>query len=215
MRISIDSKARVKIGSLSRGGKARYKEAIKASDHDHNWSETLIPFGILDLNQEKLSVYFGTSSETSDFIVDCLSMWWLNNQQNYPELEELVINLDNGISHRSDRTQFIKRIVQFSLKNQLKIHLIYYPPYHSKYNSIERCWAVLENYWNGVVLDTVSCAINWASNMTWKGKHPNVHLIENIYPKGITVSSSELQFFQQFWQPSESLPKWDVTIIPP
>jgi transposase len=26
---------------------------------------------------------------------------------------------------------------------------VYYPPYHSKYNPIERCWGVLEVYWNG------------------------------------------------------------------
>ena len=118
VRISIDSKARVKIGNLSRDGKSRTKKVREANDHDHDWSQTLIPFGILDLTKEQLSIYFGTSSETSDFIVDCLSMWWQNNRKNYSELEELVINLDNGISHRSNRTQFIKRIVSFSLLNQ-------------------------------------------------------------------------------------------------
>lgn len=205
----------MKIGDLSRGGKARAKEAKKTTDHDYNWSESLVPFGILDLKGEQLSIYFGKSSETSDFIVDCLSIWWQNNQTNYPQLEELVINLDNGISHRSNRTQFIKRIVAFAREYKLRIRLIYYPPYHSKYNSIERCWAVLENYWNGAILDTISAAINWASNMTWKGKHPTVYLIEDVYHKGITVRASELQFCQQFWQPSESLPKWDVTIVPP
>ena len=102
-----------------------------------------------------------------------------------------INNLDNGISHRSNRTQFIKRIVSFSLKNQLRIRLIYSPPYHSKYNSVERCWAVLENYWQGAILDTVSTAINWASNMTWKGKHPTVYLIEELDAQGITVPSSE------------------------
>ena len=193
----------------------RTLEPFKALDHDHSWSETLIPFGILNVTEEKLSIYFGKSSETSDFIIDCLSIWWQNNQRNYPELEELVINLDNGISHRSNRTQFIKRIVDFSLKNQLKIRLIYYPPYHSKYNSVERCWAVLENYWNGAILDTVSTAINWGSNMTWKGKHPTVYLIEDTYDRGVTVPSSQLQFYQEFWQPSENLPKWDITIVPP
>ncbi len=80
-------------------------------------------------------------------------MWWKNNQNNYQKVEELVINLDNGISNRSDRTQFIKRIIEFSQQHQLKIRLIYYPPYHSKYNPIERCWGVLENYWNGAILD--------------------------------------------------------------
>jgi transposase len=57
-----------------------------------------------------------------------------------------VIDLDGGSATRSDRTQFIKRMVELSQTIHLKIRLIYYPPYHSKYNPIERCWAALENY---------------------------------------------------------------------
>jgi transposase len=123
--------------------------------------------------------------------------------------------LDNGIAQRSNRSQFIKRIVQFSLETQLRIRLIYYPPYHSKYNPIERCWAILENYWNGAILESKETVLSWASNMTWKGNRPQIHLIEETYEKGVTVKSSELEFFQQFWQSSESLPKWDATIVPP
>ena len=74
--------------------------------------------------------------------------------------------------------------------------------------------AALENYWNGAILNSIQSALNWTSNMTWKGKHPIVHLIDNIYPKGITVPSSELQSFEQIWNPSFTLPKWDVSIIP-
>lgn len=36
LRISIDGKAKLKIGDFSRGGKSRKKEAEKASDHDMN-----------------------------------------------------------------------------------------------------------------------------------------------------------------------------------
>jgi len=36
-----------------------------------------------------------------------------------------------------------------------KARIIYYPPYHSKYNGIERYWAGLETSWNGYLLDTV------------------------------------------------------------
>ena len=50
--------------------------------------------------------------------------------------------------------------------------------------------------------------------MTWNGKHPTVHLIDNVYPKGITVSASELQSFQPIWNPSFSLAKWDVILNP-
>ncbi len=166
LRVSIDSKAKVKIGNLSRGGKARTIEAKQADDHDNQWQAKLVPFGILNTENDQLSIYMGQSAETSDFIVDCLTAWWEENQPQNVELDEWVINLDGGPATRSDRTQFIKRMVELSQAIGLKIRLIYYPPYHSKYNQIERCWAALENYWNGAILDSVETAIKWASNMT-------------------------------------------------
>ncbi|MEA5495952.1 transposase [Limnoraphis robusta Tam1] len=215
LRISLDSKAKVKVGNLSRGGKSRTLKPLQADDHDHQWSEVLVPMGILDVQEGRFSIYFGTSAETSDFIVDCLSQWWQDNQGNYLGVEELVINLDNGIGQRSNRSQFIKRIVQFAQSTKLRIHLIYYPPYHSKYNPIERCWAILENYWNGAILDSTEAVLSWASNMIWKGNHPQIHLIKETYQKGIIVRDPELKAFRQFWQCSETLPKWDVMIAPP
>ncbi len=61
----------------------------------------------------------------------------------YSHIRELVINLDNGPELASNRTQFIKRITEFSDRYQLAIHLVYYPPYHSKYNPVERVWGIL------------------------------------------------------------------------
>ena len=214
LRLSIDSKAKVKIGHLSRGGKARTLEPKRADDHDMNWDEVLIPFGILNLHSDELSIYWGKSAETSDFIVDCLTPWWKDNQADYRDLEEWVINLDGGPAVRSDRTQFKKRMVQLAQSIGIPIRLIYDPPYHSKYNAIERCWAVLENYWNGAILDSVNAALQWASRMKWKGISPTIHLIEQSYPKGITVSTEDLEPFQYFWQPALELPKWDITIVP-
>jgi Rhodopirellula transposase DDE domain len=215
LRLSIDSKAKVKIGNLSRGGKDRGLEAVQADDHDSEWHTVLVPFGILNTQTDQLSIYFGQSAETSDFIVDCLRDWWQDHQSQYSHLDELTIDLDGGSATRSNRTQFIKRMVEFAQTTRLKIHLVYYPPYHSKYNPIERCWAALENYWNGTVLDSIEAAIRWASNMTWKGIAPIVHLLDTLYDKGIKVPLSELEAsYLPFWQCSEILPKWDITIIP-
>ena len=215
LRLSIDSKAKVRIGNLSRNGKSRTMEAKKADDHDTVWSSVLVPFGILNLDTDKLSIYFGSSAETSDFIVDCLTKWWEENKDSYTHLEELLIDLDGGSATRSNRTQFIKRIVKLAKKIGIKIRLIYYPPYHSKYNPIERCWAALENYWNGAILDSVQAAVKWAANMTWKGIKPIVYLITATYEKKIKVSAEELIQYEAFWLPSKNLPKWDVTIVPP
>jgi hypothetical protein len=212
--LSIDSKAKVKLGNLSRNGKARGLTALAADDHDTDWHSVLVPFGILNTQTEQLSIYFGQSAETSDFIVDCLTVWWHDNRHLYPDLEEWVIDLDGGSATRSDRTQFIKRMVELSQKLNLRIRLIYYPPYHSKYNAIERCWAVLENYWNGAILDSVDTALKWASNMTWKGISPIVHWVEATYEKGVKVLEEELELYKLFWHRSALLPKWDITIVP-
>ena len=113
LRISIDSKAKVKIGNLSRGGKARALEAKKADDHDDHWEAVLVPFGILDVGSDQLAIYFGQSAETSDFIVDCLETWWDDYQEYYPDIDILAIDLDGGSAVRSNRTEFIERMVQF------------------------------------------------------------------------------------------------------
>ncbi len=47
------------------------------------------------------------------------------NQAIYPVLEELVIDVDGGAATRSNRTQFIKRMVEFAQKTQWQIRLIY------------------------------------------------------------------------------------------
>ncbi|NJO43792.1 MAG: hypothetical protein HC769_30795 [Cyanobacteria bacterium CRU_2_1] len=43
-----------------------------------------------------------------------------------------MIDLERGAATRSDRTQFIKRMVEFAQTTRLTIHLVYYPPYHSQ-----------------------------------------------------------------------------------
>ena len=214
LRLSIDSKAKVKIGNLSRRGKARTLKPKQADDHDDHWESVLVPFGILDVVGSQLSIYFGQSAETSDFIVDCLETWWQEHQSDYPDIQSLAIDLDNGAAVRSNRTQFIKRMTQFVQATGLRIRLIYYPPYHSKYNPIERCWAALENYWNGTLLTSVETALQWAGNMSWNGFPPLIHLVEKSYPKGIKVSKQALAPHLEQWQQSETLPKWDVTIAP-
>ena len=51
----------------------------------------------------------------------------------------------------------MKRLIEFADKHQLDIELAYYPPYHSKYNPVERCWSSLERHWNGTLLIDVVC----------------------------------------------------------
>ena len=210
----MDAKAKVKIGNLSRGGKDRRAIAPKADDHDTKWTQVLVPFGILNLQTDEFTIFLGESAETPDFVVDCLVNWWQENKQNYVEITTLAINLDSGSATRSNRTQFIKRLVTFSRDSGLTLELIYYPPYHSKYNPVERCWAALEQFWNGAILDSVEATLEWASRMMWKGFEPVVYHLTDTYEKGINVDSKVLAEFRVDWHPSADLPKWAITIRP-
>jgi hypothetical protein len=214
LRISLDAKAVLKVGDLSRGGQSRGKEATKACDHDMDVKEKLIPFGILDVLGAILTIIFGTSRQTSDFIADCLQQWWDTNKDHYAHIRQLVINLDNGPENSSFRTQFMKRMVEFADRNNLEIVLVYFPPYHSKYNPIERCWGILEAHWNGAILNTRDTVLEWARTMTWKGVRPIVELLDRVYEKGVRIAKKAFQKIEERLKRDESLPKYSVTIQP-
>jgi len=214
LRISIDAKAKLNIGDFSRGGKSRDIEAKKGEDHDMNPKAKLVPYGILNVLTGFLTFFFGTSLETSDFIADCIDSWWKENLSDNMGIEELVINLDNGPNSSGRRTQFIKRMTEFSDKYNIKVRLIYYPPYHSKYNAIERCWGRLEEHWNGEILNSISKAVEWAKTMTWKGIKPVVYLCQKIYENGVKLTPDEMEPYENRIIRSKLLPKWDITIEP-
>ena len=214
LRISLDTKAKVKIGEFSRGGTARGQEAVKAADHDLHPAAVLAPAGILEVPAQQLNLVFGTSRDTSDFIADCLELWWTHRQAVYPGVRRLQIDLDNGPEIGSSRTQFMKRLVEFSDQHQVTLELAYYPPYHSKYNLIERCWGILENHWNGALLNTVQAALAWARTMTWRGVTPLVHLLDRVYETGVRLTPRLFRPIAARLQRSVTLPKWSLVIQP-
>lgn len=214
MRISLDTKAKVKIGEFSRRGVARGRHAVRAADHDMHPDAVLAPAGILEVDARQLNVIFGTSRDTSDFVADCLESWWSRRQGAYPGVRRLLIDLDNGPEIASSRTQFMKRLVEFADRTQLTLELAYYPPYHSKYNRIERCWGVLENHWNGALLTSIDIALAWARTMTWCGVAPIVHLLDRIYETGVKLTKAAFQPIASRLKRSQTLPKWSLVIQP-
>ena len=48
--------------------------------------------------------------------------------------------------------------------------------------------------------------------MAWKGFNPVVHLMDKVYEKGITVDKDTLAPYRVDWHPSDTLPKWAITV---
>jgi hypothetical protein len=160
-----------------------------------------------------LTLFFG-SKETSDFWVDGLKRWWEQTRSAYPQVRQLVIYLDNGPNNSGSRTQFLKRMVEFADWSGLRVRLVYYPPYHSKYNPIERCWSILEIKWGGVLLNGLKVILQFALRMVWRGKHPIVLRLEGDYRDGIRLSKKEMKPYEARLERSKTLPRYDITIRP-
>jgi hypothetical protein len=174
----------------------------------------LVPFGILEVKQKQFNVIYGNSLETSDFIVDGLEHWWRYRKRNYPNITKLQIDLDNGSELESCRTQFIKRMVDWSAKIHMPIELVYYPPYHSKYNPVEHCWGVLENHWSGALLTSLDDVREWTKTMRWGGIAPNVYFLDREYLRGIKLTKRELNPYLKWFTRDTLIGQWSVLIQP-
>jgi len=209
LRISMDAKAKVNIGDFSRGGKSRQGE--KSSDHDYEAEHKLTPFDFFLPFYDESYFYFSKSKVTADFMIDCLQDLWINLQQRFNP-HTLTINLDNGPENSSHRTQFIKRTVDFAHNYGINIKLAYYPPYHSKYNPVERVWGVLENHWNGEILYSIEKALGLARTMTYNGINPVVKFIEKEYQTGIKLDKKTMNGYEEKIIRLQGLEHWFVDI---
>lgn len=126
----------------------------------------------------------------------------------------LVINADNGPENSGVRSQWLKRLTEFSARENINIQLAYYPPYHSKYNPIERVFGVLENYRNGDPLRTVKKALGMAEGMTYNGVHPVAKLITRNYCKGVRLDQKLRLLYEKALERLECLKKWFIRIEP-
>ena len=82
IRLSVDTKAVVAIGQLSRGGKSR--QGHQALDHDLEPIAKLTPFAIHRPDTAETWLSFTTGSATADFMVDRLQAIW-------PTLKKTVV----------------------------------------------------------------------------------------------------------------------------
>ncbi len=212
LRLSVDAKATVLLGLLSRGGYSRL--TVKALDHDYRPEEKVTPVGVFLPQYDETYIFLTSSPVTSDLIVDCLYEVWVMNQTRFPLVNTLVINQDNGPECHSRRTQFMKRIADLVDETQRTIQLAYYPPYHSKYNPIERVWGVLENYWNGSLLDTLETVFHFARNMTYNGVHPIVEIVQKTYHTGVKLSQKAMDELEKRFERLPGLEKYFVRISP-
>ena len=195
---------------------SRLKAALsrKALDHDFGPDKKVTPVGVFLPQSNELFVFLTTSPVTADLSVDCIQQTWRMVADRFPTVHSLLLNLDNGPENHSRRTQFMKRLTDLVDQLALTIELAYYPPYHSKYNPIERVWGVLEQHWNGSLLDTLETVFNFAQTMTYNGVGPSVELVTTPYQTGVKLSQKAMANLEERFERLPGLEKYFVRIAP-
>ena len=213
LRLSLDSKATVRIGPFSRGGQSR--TGTKGADHDFTPEGKLTPFGIFRPQTSESDLFFTDSKVSSDFMADALEQWIQTRGEALQDVRKLILDLDNGPENSGLRSQWLFRLVLLAQRFQWPIVLVFYPPYHSKYNPIERLWGILEGYWRGELLDSEAAVLGYAANMTYNEVHPQVHRVTKQYPKGVKRNQAEKDRLERWLTRKPGLEKWAIEITPP
>lgn len=210
--ISIDDKNRKKIGNISDNGYSWFNR--QALDHDTNFNCTIVPFGILDLKTNETFVYCSKGSSTANFKTDCIADYLMKKKELF-NIKRLIIFLDNGPENSSRRTLWIKCLIDLAKKYNISIELVYYPPYHSKYNPIERYWARLQLSWSGLIINTIDKLIETINKVTWKEVKTVATLVTKEYRKGISIDKSEIKMLEKKHVYREKgIEKWSLVITP-
>lgn len=212
--ISIDDKTSKYIGRLSGGGKAWVQRY--GLDHDTNPTYIVKPFGILDQKTKETFVYCTTSNSTAEYKVNCIEEYLIKKLNENPQIHKLMLFLDNGPENSSSRKLWMDRLIQLSIKYNIEIELVYYPPYHSKYNPIEHFWGVLQRHWNGLIIDNLEKLIGVINSCTFDGVYATGILKTEKYDKGVSVDKKKFQKLleKHVYYPKESIKKWSLIIIP-
>ena len=130
------------------------------------------------------------------------------------DFHTLVINVDNGPENSGRRTQWLKGLVELADAHGLTIRLAYYPPYHSKYNPVERLWGILENHWRGEILYSVEKALGLARSMTYRGIKPTVRKVTKAYRQGVTLTKKVMKNIEKRLERTVGLEPWAIKIVP-
>lgn len=217
--ISIDTKKKEMIGNFKRDGQVYCTGTPKSKDHDfETFSDgTIVPHGIYDIARNTGFLTIGTSHDTSEFVCDNIERVWREHlSELYPGAGMLVIFCDGGGSNAC-RHHIVKQdLMDLADRLGMKILVMHYPPYCSKFNPIEhRLFSQITRSWSGAPLLSVANACQRAAQTVTKtGLKVIATVVDKVYKTKRKVSESFQERLARQVIFDESLHRWNYVISP-
>ncbi len=220
--LSIDLKAREKLGNFFPSGTLFTRQTIRVFDHDFEEfaQGVVLPHGIFDLKRNLGYVHLGTSHDTSEFACDCLGDWWVRfGRAAYPGAKSLLLLCDGGGSNPADTDRAEYHLFRSDLQHLvndlgIEIRVAHYPPYASNYNPIEhRLFPHLTRACKGVILHSVDRVAELMRKATTRtGLRADVMILDKVYKLGRKVSQATKDSINLVRD--AVLPRWNYRILP-
>ena len=157
----------------------------------------------------------GTSKETSEFSCDCLRNWWYHQgQYNYPHATSILLLCDGGGSNNSRHYIFKQDLQKLVDEIGIEIRIAHYPPYTSKYNTIEhRLFPHITRACQGVIFTSIELVKELIEKTrTSTGLKVTVQIIDQVYETGRKVADDFKETMKIVFD--DFLPKWNYTAVP-
>jgi hypothetical protein len=215
--LSIDTKKKECLGTLSRDGKVYCQQALKAFDHDFPSLATgvIIPHGLYDLARNQGWIHVGISRDTTAFACDSLRMFWHSDGQRlYPKAAAILLLCDGGGSNSCHKHLFKEDLQGVVNDIAVPIRVAHYPAYCSKFNPIERrLFSHVTRACQGVLFDSLHTVLGlMQKTKTQQGLSVTVRVLHKVYEGGRTVSEAFKKHMPIVFE--KLLPKWNYWALP-
>lgn len=196
--ISVDAKKRELIGNYKNNGQEwcekKSPEKVNAYDFLTDAEGVAIPYGILDMFNNKGWVNVGITKDTAEFAVQSIRNWWYKMGIYYNnKATSLLITADGGGSNSSKGKLWKFELQKLANETRLKIEVVHFPPGTSKWNKIEhRLFSYISKNWRGKPLISYEVIIKLiASTKTNTGLDVECEIDTNDYKTGIKIKKKQ------------------------
>lgn len=215
--ISVDTKKKELVGNYKNSGRQWRRKGqpreVKMHDFPDPRFGKVIPYGVLDIEQNRGWVNLGIDHDTAEFAVESIRRWWKKiGKPKYPKAKTLTVTADSGGSNSSRSRLWKVSLQRFSNQTGLAIRVRHFPPVTSKWNKIEhKLFSFISKNWSAKPLESIALIINLiAGTKTDTGLKVECVIDENKYPIGLKVSDGE--FSEINLLPDKFHGEWNYTI---
>lgn len=217
--VSIDTKKKEMLGNFKREGKALSNGPLKSLDHDFSTFSDghIVPHGIYDVTKNVGYMTLGISHDTSRFVCDNIARVWEQHLKwQYPDVHTLVILCDGGGSNSSAHRIVKQDLMDFANKLGIRLLVVHYPPYCSKFNPIEhRLFSQITRSWSGAPLMSLQNAAYRAAMTTTKnGLKVHVHINSKTYDIKRPIDESYQKRLARQVVFAQKLGEWNYLVKP-